>query len=349
MFLIEKYCPKSIRDLTYHHDIVDRLFHATMYENVPHIIISGPPGGSKKLLIDFYLHSIYGNDVKNVQKVQYTIQSSKKKIVEIEQSPYHAIIIPTNTNRDKYILHDVIHTFSNVYLLNTIHFERKLKTIVIYNIENLSSGSQSALRRTMENYAHQCRFIMTCNNLSAIFDPLKSRCTLFYVPLPSRQNMCDTLMNIVWRENLALTRSDCMQIIDQCEGRIEDAIYLLNNKILKIPSASSFNEAFDYILNVIMNIHTINNFVRIFYRNIRPYIYDMLIMNIHGSEIILTLMNKMIARLNDDHLIQSVIQAASLAEMNLVQGRREIENIDYFICHLMKMMNEHYESLPIMH
>ena len=48
-----------------------------------------------------------------------------------------------------------------------------------------TSDAQSALRRTMEQFSNNVRFILSCNYSSQIIDPIQSRCTVFrFSPLP---------------------------------------------------------------------------------------------------------------------------------------------------------------------
>ena len=337
MFLFEKYRPNHIKDFLFNKDILKQLVHIASHEDIPHIMIAGAPGGGKKTLVNFFLEALYDSDVNNLSKMKYHINgSSTKKEIEIMQSNYHIIIEPTNTNHDKYILQEIIKQYAMHKSFDIFKTKRKFKTIVIYNIENLANNSQSALRRTMELYAKTCRFIMVCNNLSKIFDPLRSRCRTFCVPLPTSNDICNVVSYIALMENIKLTPPEMEFILDYSNNNLKRAIWALDCKRLKTNCMINLDEVFTNVVKLILNVKTCNNIVKMFDDDIRTNIYNILITNIKGSEIITILMDKLIKEINDDEINAKIIQHASLAEYNLIHGRRDITHIDFFITGVMK-------------
>lgn len=50
--------------------------------------------------------------------------------------------------------------------------------IVTHNCERMSSFAQDSAKTMFEQYHNSCRFILTCNSINKIIDPIKSRCQM---------------------------------------------------------------------------------------------------------------------------------------------------------------------------
>jgi replication factor C subunit 3/5 len=61
--------------------------------------------------------------------------------------------------------------------------------VVINDAERLSKDAQHALRRTMEKYSSNIRFILCCSSVGRIISPIRSRCLLIRFSSPKNEEV----------------------------------------------------------------------------------------------------------------------------------------------------------------
>jgi hypothetical protein len=101
-------------------------------------------------------------------------------------SPYHIEITPTEMgNMDRMVIQDVVKEFSSSKQF--IESPKKFKVVIIFEADSLSKDAQNALRRTMEKFAKNVKFIFIVESLSMILAPLKSRCLCLRCPSATKE------------------------------------------------------------------------------------------------------------------------------------------------------------------
>lgn len=96
-------------------------------------------------------------------------------------SPYHIEVTPTEMgNMDRIVIQDIIKEFSSSRQI--LESPRKFKAVIIFEADYLSRDAQNALRRTMEKFARNVKFIFIVESLSMILAPLRSRCLCLRCP-----------------------------------------------------------------------------------------------------------------------------------------------------------------------
>ena len=154
---IEKYRPETLDDVKGQDDIVDRLRSYIAQDDLPHLLFSGPAGVGKTTCATAIAREVYGDDWRG-------------NFLELNASDQRGIDV----------VRDRIKNFARSSFGGFDY-----RVIFLDEADSLTSDAQSALRRTMEQFADNTRFILSCNYSSRIIDPIQSRCAVFrFSPLP---------------------------------------------------------------------------------------------------------------------------------------------------------------------
>jgi len=228
MFLIDKYIPKSIDDIFFNKYIYEMLKIMAEDDSIPHLLFYGKKGCGKKTMVNIFMKLLFGDSINNVRKVQYNISSScnnDDSVEEFTQSFHHILIEPTGNNHDRYLIHDIIKLYLSKIGYNVIKSKHKFKLIVINNVDIMSESVQFSLRRTIEQYSNDCRFILIANSISKVVEPLSSRCKCIGIKSPDLNEIIDYSYTISQKENIDLSLDQLAYIIQQYNGDIKNVLW----------------------------------------------------------------------------------------------------------------------------
>ena len=151
--------------LKIHQSIHDKLNYFLKINKIPNLLFHGPNGSGKKTIVKQFMDNIYTdpND-----KQQY--------------------ILEVNCGMGKGIkfIRDELKFFAKTNIDSTK--PGLFKTIILYNVENLTIDGQSALRRCIEVYSFTTRFFMITNNKYSLLKPILSRFCEIFVSEPMIEN-----------------------------------------------------------------------------------------------------------------------------------------------------------------
>ena len=88
------------------------------------------------------------------------------------------------------------------------------KIIILDECDYITPNAQAALRNLMETFSKHCRFILTCNFVERIIDPIQSRCQSFQVIPPDRKQVAIHISNILTSENVESEVSDIALLVN---------------------------------------------------------------------------------------------------------------------------------------
>lgn len=334
MYLVDKYAPKNIDDVYFNKHVFERLKVMSKDESIPHIIFYGQVGAGKKTAVKLFLEMLYDKTVNNAPEVFYPVSGSGNNVTEVPvlQSNYHIEIRPYNTNFDRYLVQEIIKDYAQRVPMDIFMSSRNFKTVVINNVDNLLYYAQMSLRRTMEKFSNTCRFIMWCDSLSRVIEPLRSRCTCINIKAPTNAELFERIFRISINEKIDLTLEQYTHILNKSCGNIRTALWCLDMFKYNDNDKTSYDKAINIILFIIMkkNVHDL--------LYIREFIYKIIRTNITGTTIIRDLMIKLCLAEIDVSKKAEIANVAAKYEYNLIKGRHEIFHIEAFVFSVMKII-----------
>ena len=155
----------------------------------------------------------------------------------------------------------------------TIGFKDK-KIIILDEVDYISGHSQAALRNLMETFSRHCRFILTCNYVERIIDPIQSRCQSFQIIPPSRSEVAQRMVQILKEEDVVYDLDDLKILINSGYPDIRRVInsaqrQSINGK-LKVDKQSIVENDYKLKLLEILKIQDKKNA----FKNIRQLVAD---------------------------------------------------------------------------
>ena len=91
----------------------------------------------------------------------------------------------------------------------------------------MTSEAQTALRRIIEDSARTTRFIIICNYLSQIIEPIQSRCVVFRFTRLPKEEVIDHLKTICEKEKVKYEEKAIAQIHDATGGDLRHSINIM--------------------------------------------------------------------------------------------------------------------------
>jgi replication factor C small subunit len=193
---IEKYRPESLSDVMGHEDIVGRLQSYVDRNDLSHMLFSGPAGTGKTTCATAIARELYGDDWQ-------------ENFLELNASDERGIDV----------VRDRIKNFAR-----TSFGGHEYRIIFLDEADALTSDAQGALRRTMEQFSNNVRFILSCNYSSQIIDPIQSRCAVFRFSPLSDDAVESEIRHIAETEGIELTDDGVDALVYAAGGDMRKAI-----------------------------------------------------------------------------------------------------------------------------
>ena len=177
---VEKYRPMDLSTYVGNEHLKEKVKVYLESEDVPHLLLFGKAGTGKTTLAKIVVNNIDCD-------YMYINASDENKVDDV---------------RNK------IKTFAS-----SVGF-KSLKVIILDECDYLTPNAQAALRNLMETFSKHCRFILTCNYVERIIDPIQSRCQSYKVVPPSKKEVAQQMVNILTQENCQYELDDVALIVN---------------------------------------------------------------------------------------------------------------------------------------
>ena len=176
---VEKYRPNTLDTYIGNEQLKDKVKHYLDSGDLPHLLLYGKAGTGKTTLAKLL--------VNNIDCDYLYINASDENNVE--------------TVRSK------VKNFAS-----TMGF-KDYKVIILDECDYITPNAQAALRNLMETFSKHCRFILTCNYVEKIIDPIQSRCQTYKIVPPSKKEVAVHAKTILEKENISFDLDDLALVV----------------------------------------------------------------------------------------------------------------------------------------
>ena len=142
---VEKFRPGTLDGYVGNEHIIDKVKLYLKSGDVPHLLFYGGAGTGKTTLAKIIANNVDAD-------IMYINASDENNI-------------------------DTVRTKIKSYA-STVGFKR-WKIVILDEADYMTPNGQAALRNLMETFSKTTRFILTCNYVEKIIDPIQSRCQVF--------------------------------------------------------------------------------------------------------------------------------------------------------------------------
>jgi len=246
----EKYKPNKLDEIYGNKDIIKRFKLYVKNKNLSHLILAGDTGIGKTSSIRCLAKELIDNDL------------------------YQDAVLELNASEDRGI--NTVRTRIKMFAQKKIFLKKSpFKVIVLDESDSMTAGAQQALRRIIEKYTHNTRFIFICNDVNQIIEPIQSRCSIYKMQNIDDNEIANILKKICNIEKIEYNDEGINSLLLTSPGDIRKAINNLQStysgyktitsenvlKICDIPEPKLLEEVIDFIKqnNFINAMKSINN------------------------------------------------------------------------------------------
>lgn len=239
--------PRSIDDVAHQSETVSALRTAIRGASLPHLVLYGPPGTGKTTCALALARELFPDARLRATRVLELNASDERGIAVVrEKIKTFAAGAVSRTPRvggtagalwgrgtaKKGEKEEGLGSSSSFPSPSASSASRPLppfKLIILDEADSMTPDAQSALRRTMETTSRVTRFIILCNYVSRIIEPLASRCAKFRFKGVCGSDLGGVLDRVAAAEHLTLLPGARRALEDAARGDVRRALTALQS------------------------------------------------------------------------------------------------------------------------
>ena len=200
----EKYRPKKLREVVNQKEIIRGISNLIKSPDIPHMLFAGPAGVGKTTTALCITMELLGDEWR-------------KNTLELNASDERGI---------KMVRERVKEFAASIKLAGDKEYG-KPKIIILDEADEMTSEAQTALRRIIEDSARTTRFIIICNYLSQIIEPIQSRCVVFRFTRLPKEDVINHLGMICEQQKVKYEEKALAQIYESTGGDLRHSINIM--------------------------------------------------------------------------------------------------------------------------
>jgi len=206
---VEKYRPERIEDVAQQEEVCAALKNSLETGELPNLMFYGPPGTGKTTVALALMKQFFGKDWRTRVKELNASDDRGIQAVREKVKTFAQLTIGTSGAAD------------------LASSKARFRVVILDEADSMTHDAQASLRRIMEEFVHVTRFIIICNYVSKIIEPLHSRCSKFRFQPVSGEFQKQRLLHIAQQENVRLGAGAVDKLMALSKGDMRCAVTML--------------------------------------------------------------------------------------------------------------------------
>jgi replication factor C small subunit len=187
---VEKYRPQTLSEYVGNETVKETIQQYLDNNDIPHLLLHGKAGTGKTTLAKLIVNTIKCDSMIINASDENNVDTVRNKVKNFASSMGFA----------------------------------GFKIIILDEFDYMTPNAQAILRNLMETFSKHCRFILTCNYVEKVIEPIQSRCQSFQIVPPTKKDVAIQMSKILKSENIEFDVKDLVPIIDSAYPDIRKVI-----------------------------------------------------------------------------------------------------------------------------